>query len=103
MKLSETLDPKDALAIDVMYHPSCWRDNVDHVLLSGADVTVDDHADVTGSFSGKGKRTWWNAFEKANTDVLLALGRLGHTETLEEETMLNRKNRLFKNYKRHGY
>ena len=45
-------------------------------------------ADVTGSFSGKGKRTWWNAFEKANTDVLLALGRLGHTETLEEETFL---------------
>ena len=29
-----------------------------------------------------------NAFKKANTDVLLALGRLGHTETLEEETFL---------------
>ena len=32
VKLNEALNPNDALANDVMYHPSCWRDNVDHVL-----------------------------------------------------------------------
>ena len=34
VKLSEAIDPNDALAIDVMYHHGCWRDNVDHVLRS---------------------------------------------------------------------
>ena len=37
IKLSEALDPNDALAIDVLYHPYCWRDNVDHVL-RGKDI-----------------------------------------------------------------
>ena len=32
VKLCEAIDPSDALAIDVMYHSDCWRDNVDHVL-----------------------------------------------------------------------
>ena len=34
VKLSEAIDPNDALAIDARYHHGCWRDNVDHVLRS---------------------------------------------------------------------
>ena len=42
-------------------------------------------ADITGSFSGKGKKTWWKAFQGAGSEILSALARLGYSETLEED------------------
>ena len=31
MKVNETRGAGDGLAIDVAYHYTCWRDNVDHI------------------------------------------------------------------------
>ena len=37
-------------------------------------------ADNTGSFAGKGKATWWKAFQEASQDIITALARLGASE-----------------------
>ena len=41
-------------------------------------------ADVTGSFSGKGKRKWWTAFMDAEEDVISALTELGTSNEVNE-------------------
>jgi len=37
-------------------------------------------ADNTGSFAGKGKATWWRAFQEADLGIITDLARLGTTE-----------------------
>ena len=44
-------------------------------------------ADNTGSFAGKGKATWWKAFQEASQDVITALANLGTSEQQSAETM----------------
>ena len=41
-------------------------------------------ADITGSFSGKAKKSWWNVFSKTTSDIMAALAKLGLSETLED-------------------
>ena len=53
MKLSEALYPKEALAIDVMNHPSCWRDNVDHVLCTKDGPMTQESSKFAAEFSAK--------------------------------------------------
>ena len=53
VKLSEALDPKDALAIDVMYHPSSCRDNVDHVLRTKDSPMTQESSKFAAEFSAK--------------------------------------------------
>ncbi|CAH3153687.1 unnamed protein product, partial [Pocillopora meandrina] len=43
-------------------------------------------ADVTGSFSGKGKATCWNEFYNASTPILQALANLGSGEQPDDGT-----------------
>lgn len=44
-------------------------------------------ADITGAFLGKGKLTWWKAFNSASQDVLQALTELGTSENVSPPTM----------------
>ena len=44
-------------------------------------------ADVTGAFLGKGKLTWWKAFDTTSKDVLLALAELGTSVNMSPVTM----------------
>ena len=44
-------------------------------------------ADNTGSFAGKGKATWWKAFQEASQDIITALANLGASEPPSAETM----------------
>ena len=53
VKLSEAIDPNDTLAIDVMYHHGCWRDNVDHVLRSEKLSETRRGRDLTTEFAAK--------------------------------------------------
>ena len=34
-------------------------------------------ADITGSFAGKGKATWWKIFQEADEETITALANLG--------------------------
>ena len=34
-------------------------------------------ADITGSFAGKGKATWWKVFKEADGETITALANLG--------------------------
>lgn len=43
-------------------------------------------ADNTGSFAGKGKATWWKAFQEADQDIITALANLGTSEPPSAET-----------------
>ena len=43
-------------------------------------------ADVTGSFSGKGKATCWDEFDNASTPILQALANLGCGEQPDDGT-----------------
>lgn len=45
-------------------------------------------ADITGSFSGKAKKSWWNVFGKTTADIMEALAKLGCSETLDENVFL---------------
>ena len=44
-------------------------------------------ADTTGTFAGKGKATWWRAFQDASQDIITALANLGASEPPSAETM----------------
>ena len=44
-------------------------------------------ADNTGSLAGKGKATWWKAFQEASQDIIIALANLGASEPTSAETM----------------
>lgn len=44
-------------------------------------------ADNTGSFAGKGKVTWWRAFQEADQEIITALANLGTTEHPTADTM----------------
>ena len=44
-------------------------------------------ADVTGAFFGKGKISWWKAFNKTTDDILQALASLGSSPVVSEELM----------------
>ena len=44
-------------------------------------------ADNTGSVAGKGKATWWKAFQEASQDIISALANLGASEPPSAETM----------------
>ena len=43
-------------------------------------------ADVTGSFSGKGKATSWDEFDNASTPILQALAKLGSGKQPDDVT-----------------
>ena len=45
-------------------------------------------ADITGSFSGKAKKSWWNVFSNTTSDIMAALAKLGLSETLDEVVFL---------------
>ena len=44
-------------------------------------------ADNTGNFAGKGKATWWKAFQETIQDIITALANLGTSEQPSAETM----------------
>ena len=43
--------------------------------------------DTTGSFAGKGKRTWWKAFQVADKEIITACANLGTSENLAPDTI----------------
>ena len=43
--------------------------------------------DTTGSFAGKGKTTWWKAFQEADKEIITALANLGTSENLAPDTI----------------
>ena len=45
-------------------------------------------ADITGSFCGKAKKSWWNVFSETTSDIMAALSKLGCSETLDEDVFL---------------
>ena len=45
-------------------------------------------ADITGSFCGKAKKSWWNVFEKTTPGIMLALAKLGSADTLDENVLV---------------
>jgi len=44
-------------------------------------------ADVTGSFSGKGKLTWWKAFNSTSNNVFQALSELGTSASVSQSVL----------------
>ena len=56
-------------------------------------------ADMTGSFAGKGKLTFWKVFKVADDDCIDALARLGRTHHPSQETCLALESLLCKVYK----
>ena len=41
----------------------------------------------TGSFAGRGKMTWWKAFQVADKEIITALANLGTSENLAPDTI----------------
>ena len=43
--------------------------------------------DTTGNFAGRGKMTWWKAFQVADKEIITALANLGTSEHLAPDTI----------------